>query len=139
MDRLEKLIKDNPDFQGPVRGRIPGVVLGKAQAQKELSFRSAVANGLQSIVKAHGAGARGYTPQEMAGIFSKLSPAPVKTQAENLANVDEARQIVLQKAQALADTLEASGKDISRYPLFKRIGVVGGKVKVFNPATGKVE
>lgn len=127
LDQLEKLIKENEPYQGPARGRIPSVILGKTgDNQKELTFRLELKNALQTFAKAHGAGSFAFRPQEYQLIFQALTPDATKTQQENLATVNGARVIVEDKIRSLGMSLQDSGKDVSKYRVFQRVGLTAG-------------
>jgi hypothetical protein len=127
LNRLEKLIQENPQYQTSItnpRGLVPTRVLGLAGRKDEVRFRTDLRNSIQTIVKTHGAGARGYNPTEFKMVIEPLSAMPIRTQAENLAAIGAAKAILLEKIHSLANVMEATDKDISQFELFKRAGIV---------------
>jgi hypothetical protein len=141
---LEKVIQKFPQYQGPITGRVPSLALGLSakagspKAAEELKFRSDLMNSIQAIVKTHGGGARGYNPTEFKMVFQPLTAAAAKTPAENLANIQSAKSLLLNKLQAQADALAAANKDISGIRTFKTyLGI--GNAKEFTPAPASLK
>lgn len=144
LDRVDTIINDPKlqKYMGPIAGRTVGAAAGYfnedvSRAKTNLKLEVAQA------IKATGAGARGFGPQERP-FFESLASAFERSPDSNKGVIQAWRDFLRQNRSAVAETYKgvrekpedfkaAFGKDSNL------LGASDTKVLKFNPATGKVE